>query len=204
MIMKNIKILSLAFILAFLFAACTGNSSKEKEEKLFPLVKNETAENIHFQFEVSDKGETDSTLVYRAISLYDEDTVGLEIEIMKHLGAGVSVEGHAAETGFNIGTLRFRSLGTESDRLVEAITDLYDMQPETKMTSETIEPMVFNSINQDVELPKDGTYSFKLFFEPDNEEPAEFFAVLDTHKSTFVLSEKDPAFRRVFVYALTK
>lgn len=202
--MKNYKIFSAVFAFAFLFAACIGNSSKDSEEKLISLVKHHNAENFHFQFEISDKGETDSTLIYRAISLYEEDTVGLEIEVMKHLGAGVSVEGHAAETGFNIGTIRFRSLGAESDELVEAITDLYDMQEVTKMTSETIEPMVFNSINQDVELPKPGTYSFKLFFEPDNEEPAEFFAVLDTHKSTFELSEKDPAFRRVFVYALTK
>lgn len=204
--MKKINIFYLILIPVCLFTSCNNPSQEKKEDTqgVISLVHNKEAEKQTFRFELSESAETDSSIVYRAISLFEEDTVGLEIEVLKFITAGVTYEGHVdEENGFKKGTIRFRTLGEESDNYVESVSGLFKEESSGQMTEETLEPLVFSSNNQDIELPQSGTFSFKLFFDNSYGAEAEMFAVLDTHQSVFELSEKDEVFRKNFLSALT-
>lgn len=161
------------------------------------LTNNADAETQTLSFQLIESGETDSSTVFLAKSLYKEDTVGLEIEVLKDIPAGVTGQGQVdGEIGFVQGAIRFSSIGGQSDALVKSLSDLFKLESSGTMTETTIDPLVFSSNNRTVDLSAKATYSFKLFLDNQEGKEAEVFAVLDTYRRVFEISEKDTTFRK--------
>ncbi len=200
-----------------LFGAIVGCQSPQKQEKgtsdadsnqqvleSRPFVNDENAAKFKFFLNIVDTEETDSTMIYTTKSLFKEDTVGLKIEVLKQIAAGVTATGEPdQDNGFVPGAIRFSSLGASSDHFVQALQDLFDLKDTGKMTASTIAPLVFSSNNEAIDLDKNkqATYSFKLFLENDMGAEAEVFAVLDTYRKSFEMSEKDNSYRAQLIAA---
>ncbi|MCL7987556.1 hypothetical protein M8998_06360 [Sphingobacterium sp. lm-10] len=169
-----------------------------------PFVNDEKAAKFRFFLNIVGEEQTDSTIIYTAKSIFREDTVGLKIEVLKKIAAGVTASGEPdQENGFVPGAIRFSSLGASSDHFVQALQDLFDLKDTGKMTASVVAPLVFSSNNEAIDLgtDKQATYSFKLFLENELGAEAEVFAVLDTYRKSFEISEKDTSFRPQLIAA---
>jgi hypothetical protein len=60
---------------------------------------------------------------------------------------------------------------------------------------------VFSSNKGEVDLTKNATYSFKLFFDNEQGEPAEVFVIVDTYRKSLEITEKDSTFRKQLLSA---
>lgn len=187
-------------VLTVLFATGCNNSStntadKTQGFKIEQLSSNKDAEKQQLFLRFTEETNTDSSTVYVAKSLFDKDTVGLRIEVLNDIQPGINKEGRPVESGFVKGAIKLSSIGAESDAFVQALSSLFNVPTTGGMTTNVIVPTVFSSNNDVVDLGKSGTYSFKLFLDNEKGEPAELFAVVDTYRKAFELSEKDPSFR---------
>jgi len=182
----------------------TGSTTSASASTLNQLTNDPKGSPLHFYFNMNEVGQTDSSVVYDAKSLYNNDTVGFKLEVLKNIEAGITAQNTPDnDKGFRVGSLRISSLGLVSNNFLKAVGDLYGMQAGGPMTDKAISPMVFSSNNETVDLSKSKSYNFKLFFDQANGEPAEFFAVVDNYKKSFELTEKDSTFRTAFFNALT-
>ncbi|MFD2599721.1 hypothetical protein ACFSQ3_12240 [Sphingobacterium corticis] len=169
-----------------------------------PFVNDPKATKFKFFLNILSEENTDSTVVYIAKSLFDNDTVGLKIEVLKKIPAGVTSTGEPdQENGFVPGAIRFSSIGPASDNFVQALQTLFDLKDTGKMTNEVVAPLVFSSNNEAIDLStkKQSTFSFKLFLENETGAEAEVFAVLDTYRKSFEITEKDSSFRAQLIAA---
>ncbi|PVH26674.1 hypothetical protein [Sphingobacterium corticibacter] len=184
-----------------------GTADSNNDQQILesrPFVNDEKAAKYKFFLNIVGEEKTDSTIIYTAKSLFKEDTVGLKIEVLKEIAAGVTATGEPdQENGFVPGAIRFSSLGADSDHFVQALQELFDLKDTGKMTMNTVAPLVFSSNNEAIDLNKNkqATYSFKLFLENDLGAEAEVFAVLDTYRKSFEISEKDNSFRAQIIAA---
>lgn len=215
--MKLFQSIFLSMIVAVLFSACAGSSSKKNDDddrgdveryKLDnrPLVNDRNSLQQDFFLNLVDSHSTDSSLVYTALSLFDEDTVGFDIEFMNDIPAGVTAQGTPdEESGFREGSIKFIGIGHYSDNFVKALKEIFDMESASEMRRDTLSPLVFSSNTEPVDLHRAGTstYSFKLFFENTLGPEAEMFAVLDLYRKSFVITEKDETFRANILSAFT-
>lgn len=204
--MKYLKIIAMGVISMFAFQACntTPEGEDSNQRRLTQLTNNEKAEKLALFLRLSEETVTDTSIVYIGKALVNEDTVGMKIEVLKNIPAGITAEGTPdQENGFSNETIRFSSIGAQSDALVKYLSDIFELNSSGQMTKETIQPLTFSSNKQPIELPSQGTYSFKLFLENKAGDEAEVFAVLDTYKSGFELTEKDASYRQNLLSALT-
>lgn len=204
------SILGLGIACTVALASCnnTGKENKSsdagstKTPTIEQLSNNPQAEKQQLFLRFTDQNTTDSSIVYTAKSLFGEDTVGLKIEVLKDIKPGLTRDGKVDEkAGFVKGSIKFSSLGGESDAFVKALGTMFQLPTTNKMTDEVILPTVFSSNKSTVDLSKSSTYSFKLFLENETGQPAEVFAVVDTYRKSFEISEKDSTFRKEIIAA---
>jgi len=188
-----------------------GNSSNQSKEgaknsngpSLHEIVDSADAKK-HFYFTISEDGKTDSSVFYLAKGLYKSDTVGLKLEVLGDIKPGINADGTPNEdNGFRRGALKITSIGAQSDAFVKVVGQVFNMPTSKAMSTTPILPVVFSSNKGKVDLTKNGTYSFKLFFDTSDKEQAEVFSVLDMYKNSFEITEKDSTFRSQFLKALT-
>lgn len=201
--------LGTAFVLAL--SSCNnapkdGNSSSGNTAKgsptIEPLSNQVDAAKQHLFLRFTDEVSTDSSMVYTTKSLFDKDTVGLKIEVLKNIKPGLKSDGMVDDkAGFVRGSIKISSLGAQSDAFVKALGTMFKVPTSGKMTSEVILPTVFSSNKGTVDLSQSATYSFKLFLDNKIGEPAEVFAVVDTYRKSFELTEKDSTFRGQIIAA---
>jgi len=201
--MKSILTLGL---LALVLASSCDSSTKRAEERaeaaaLKQLTNDSTAVKQTFYFGFTDELDTDSSKIYVAKSLFNTDTVGLQIEVMKDIQPGINAEGRPVEAGFVEGDIRLSTIGTPSNNLVVALGSLFSLPTDSKMTDQVLTPTVFSSNSKVVDLNSQGTYSFKLFLNNNLGQPAEVFAVLDLYRRAFEVSEKDSVYRAEIIAA---
>lgn len=203
--MKSIFSLS---ILALLLASSCDNSTKStaKKSEDFPLQQlsnDKTAPKQQMFLHLTDEIDNDSSKIYIARSLFNEDTVAVQVEVLKAIKPGLTSDGKVDQkAGFQKGSIKLSSVGLESDNFVKALASLFNIPATGGMTQNVLVPTVFSSNKEVVDFSKPATYSFKLFFDNPNGEPAEMFAVVDTYRKSFVISEKDPAYRVGILTAL--
>lgn len=202
--MKNIHIpFVVCTLLTAVFVSCGSPSSTDKEEskeginasaqELGQFVGTGT-DNPSIYFYLQDTHETDSSVIYIAKSLHQQDTVGLQIEVSKDIPAGITAEGTADDkNGFKEGIIKFTSLGKESDAFVKALGELYKIPAKGGMASSPITPLVFSSNKKAVDLSNNSTYSFKLFFANNAGAEGEVFGILDLYRRLFELKARDAA-----------
>jgi hypothetical protein len=212
------KIQSIAFLAtATLMMAACGNSNQKKTDGSDTATAN-TIERVriekltngtpgpekkNFFLRITDEVKTDSSRIYTTKSLYNQDTVGAKIEVIDFIPAGIIDGQPSDDVGFTKGKIKISSLGTQSDNLVKALGELFQMPVKDGFTKDVILPNVFSSNNMNVDLSKKTAYSFKLFLDNKKAEPAELFFNVDTYKHSIEFSEKDPSFRAGFLSALT-
>lgn len=188
-----------------LLASC-GNASKNPDANdaapLFEIVTN-PSQPKYVALRISDRVDGDTSITYRALGLYENDTVGFNIELDKVIGAGVNDDGSVnEEIGFKTGAISFVRSGPESDRFVAALAALWNVGDVTQMKTAPVEPLVFSSNRSAVDYNKPFTYSFKLFFAPDSAVPGEVFFTFDTYKKTIEFQEKGIEYRSQIVHSL--
>ena len=205
--MKAIKSLfGTSLVAALLFASC-GNSNTSTQSAQSPSLEkftnDKTAAKQQLFLRIVDESQTDSSHVYVAKSVFDQDTVGLKVEVLKNIKPGVNGQGRPVEDGFVKGAIKLSSIGAESDALVKSLATIFNSSSDGVFSSTTLLPTVFSSNTVEVDLNKKSTYSFKLFFDNTVGEPAEVFATLDLYKRSIEFSEKDASYRAQFLAAIT-
>lgn len=195
--MKNVLISASVLMLSAAFlSSCGGSSNKDGKDAtdgvtLGQFVGND-ADNPSFYLYLADTEETDTTVVYTAKSLHDADTVGMKIEVSKNIPAGVGADGNPDEKdGFKTGVIKFATIGSQSDAFVKALGQVYKSPAQSGMATSAIEPLVFSSNKQAVDLSKNATYSFKLFMNNSVGAEAEVFVILDLYRRLFELKARD-------------
>lgn len=206
--MKRNLLPALAMILTITALASCGNSGKNKDgSSKHDVVISQyhipsASENPSFFLSLVKRTQTDSSVVFIAKSLREADTIGMQIEVLKHVPAGITIDGLPdEEKGFRQGAIKFTSLGPISDKLVAAMAHIYKLPEESGMTKATLDPLVFSSNKKDADLTKNGTYSFKVFLENQIGPEAEAFVVIDTYKRSFEFRAKDSTQYRPIVSA---
>ncbi|MDF2476160.1 MAG: hypothetical protein K0S24_1643 [Sphingobacterium sp.] len=212
------KIQSIAILAtATLMLAACGNSNQKKTDGSDTATTN-TVERVriekltngtpgpekkNFFLRITDEVKTDSSRIYTTKSLYNQDTVGAKFEIIDFIPAGIIDGQPSDDVGFTKGKIKITSLGTQSNNLVKALGELFQMPTSDGFTKDVVLPNVFSSNKMNVDLSKKTAYSFKLFLENKKAEPAELFFNVDTYKHGIEFSEKDPSFRAGLLSALT-
>ncbi len=187
----------IAMLVSVVFSSCGNSTKNEGSTKKDDVTIGQyhipsATENPSFYLSLVQSSQTDSSVVFVAKSLREADTIGMQIEILKHLPAGVTVEGLPdEENGFKMGAIKFSSIGKYSDQLVAAMAHMYKLPDTQGMTTATLAPLVFSSNNKAADLTKNGTYTFKLFLENQIGPEAEAFVVVDTYKRLFEFRAKD-------------
>lgn len=190
---------AVAVMLVSTITSC-GNSQKGSESatedaltaNLSQFVASSTTDNPAVYLALVNSTEADSSVTYVGKSLNGKDTLGLQIEISKSIQAGVFEDGSVnEEKAFQEGTIKFSSIGEESDRFVKAIAALYELPTDHGMTDAVLAPLVFSSNKTVVDLTGNGTYAFKLFFANSEGEEAEVFAELNLYNRSFKMWAKD-------------
>ncbi|MFZ4861613.1 hypothetical protein ACL9RF_05455 [Sphingobacterium sp. Mn56C] len=203
--------LGLSTVGLIFLASCTNSSTGTSTSatqsgntvlSLTQLVNETPSAKEQFYLRLTDSSVTDSSVVYAVKSLYKSDTVGFNLEVLKDIKPGVTVDGKVDEkNGFVKGALKLSSNGEQSDTFVKALGEIFNLPATGKMTTVTLLPTVFSSNKNEVDLKKSATYTFKLFFDNKLGRPAEVFAIVDTYKKSFELSEKDSTYRKELIAA---
>jgi len=214
--MYKIQSIALLATATMMVAAC-GNSNQKKTDGSDTATAN-TIERVrieqltngtpgpekkNFFLRITDEVKTDSSRIYTTKSIYNKDTVGAKIEVIDFIPAGIIDGQPSDDVGFTKGKIKITTLGTQSDNLVKALGELFQIPTSDGFTKEVVLPNVFSSNKVNVDLSKKTAYSFKLFLENKKAEPAELFFNVDTYKHSIEFSEKDPSFRAGFISALT-
>ena len=172
------------------------------QQDQLPLLTNPTAEKLRYFFNITGVETTDSVSIYTCESQYENQSVGFKIAVKNDMPAGVNAQGKPDEVnGFIDGGIKFIPTGASSDNFVKILSELTGDASQSKMTSDTVSALVFSSNNGPVDLTKNATYSFKLFLPNAVGAEAEAFAVLDTYRNSFELSEKDSTYRAQLISA---
>lgn len=195
----------LGAIALFLSTSC-GNSTNTAESTKESIVLQQfttdrNAERINLFLGFTEETETDSSMIYIAKSLFDTDTVGLKVEVLKDIQPGINSEGRPVENGFVKGVIKLSSIGVESDNLVKALSSLYKIPVSGGMTNEVILPTVFSSNMNVVDLSKPSAYSFKLFLDNPKGEVSELSFTVDTYRKGIDIGEYNPSFREYTISA---
>jgi len=202
--MKAIKSLLVTGVIATTLLASCGNSTdsqKSTEPTLATFTNNKEADRQQLFLRIVDEAKTDSSVVYVAKSVFEQDTVGLQVEVLHGIKPGVNGQGQPVQEGFVEGAIKLSSIGAESDALVKALASIFKTSSAGTMSSSVILPTVFSSNTVEVDLDKKSTYSFKLFLPNTVGEPAEVFATLDLYKRSFEIGEKDASYRAQIISA---
>lgn len=200
----NRLIVFLALLTTGLGAACNrGAGTGDQPIPLAEIVNNPENPNVVY-LKISGRTEADTSILYTAQGLFEGDTLGFVVSLDRDIEPGVNEDGTVRETGFQTGTVKFLRSGEESDRFIEVLAQLWNV-PEVAskgFSHEPVIPLSFSSNKVAVDHDKPTTNSFKLFFEPDAEEPGELFFTVDLYRRAVELQEKDAQYREMIVRTL--
>ncbi len=153
---------------------------------------------------ITEDKRTDTSHIYIAKGLYKKEVVGLQIEISTEINAGFIGDEIDNKNGFVLKGVSFKSIGKESDELVKALSELYEIPIEKSFTKQTVFATVFSLNEKKVNLEKKDYYKLKLFFEEDNEDLySELYLNINTETQEIELHEKDEEYRGVIIKVLT-
>ena len=153
---------------------------------------------------ITDLTKTPCSVIYTAKGLYEEQIVGICVEVQTNMAAGLLPSGEINQDAFYRDGIKFLSIGVESDRLLKALSTLYQF-PTNKTILKTIEGAMTFSLNErPVDLETRKHYKFKMFFQDDNEDLyCEIFCNVDLAGNVIELHEKDEEYRENIIKNFT-
>lgn len=142
---------------------------------------------------------------FNLLASHEEERVGMAVKLVKYVAPGFDQEMNLIKEHVYHRGVSFRSLGSISDRLINALAQLYGLQElELRLTPEE----TFTAIalqQQDTDLEQHGV-KFKLFGrdqEPFNEDDYyESFFNVDLANGFVCWNEKDPDYRTPLIRGL--
>lgn len=152
---------------------------------------------------ITEQIENENSVTYTAKGLYNEQTVGILIEVIKNMEPGLLPSGEINQEAFYRDGIKLYSIGEQSNLLLKALSTLYQF-PTNKTFSTAIEGAMTFSLNEiSVDLKKKEHYKFKLFFHDDSEELyCEMFCNIDLVGGNIELHEKDEDYRENIIKTL--
>ena len=204
---KQTTTLIIMGLLSFLFG-CNNKEQKSNSNNI-------KLEEINSRFDpeegwsdiflkITEDTKTDSSHIYVAKGLYNNITVGLEIEINSTIGAGIVNGEIDGKVGFVKNAVHLKSLGKESDELVKALSELYKYPTNKGFTKQTISTTAFSLNEKAVDLEKKDYYKLKLFFSEEDENLySEIFLNINTEKGEIEIHEKDKEYREPIIKVWT-
>jgi hypothetical protein len=198
-------------LLSTLFGCGQDNNKKQNtsEIKLEEITsRTDTSEGFSDIFlKITSDVKSDTAHTYVAKGLYKNKTVGLQFEVKSKMPNGITAEGEMnSKDGFIRKAVKIISIGQESDELIKALSELYEIPLQKLFTKAKLVTTAF-SLNQKVaDLDKPDYYKFKLFFNEDSDEDsyAELFFNINTNEKIIELHEKDNDYRKPLIKTLTE
>src|SRR5690606_26248642 len=129
-----------------LLYGCQNNSTKtgaadRKTPSIEELTNYPEADKQQLFFRMVEEVQTDSSVVYTVKSTFEEDTVGLKVEVLKNIQPGINSSGQVdADKGFVFGAIKLSSAGEMSDNFVKALGKMFKLPTDGKMTSTAVLP----------------------------------------------------------------
>lgn len=151
--------------------------------------------------------KTDKSHIYIGKGLYKGKTIGLEFELTSNIPYGITSDGEVnSKSGFVRNGVKFTSIGQETDDLLKALAELYNVRTEKTFSKNKISATVFSLNQKEADLDKGDYYKFKLFFNEDGDEESygELYLNLNTIEKIIELHEKDPEYRKPLIKVLTE
>ena len=210
-LMKYLKLIFAMGLLSTLFGCGQDNNKKQHTSDLILeeiTSRTDTSEGFSDIFlKITSDLKSDTAHIYIAKGLYKNKTVGLQFIVKSNMPNGITAEGEMnSKDGFIRNAIKIISIGQESDELVKALSELYEIPNKNLFTKTTLVTTAF-SLNQTIaDLNKPGYYKFKLFFNEDSDEVsyAELFFNINTNEKTIELHEKDNDYRKPLVKVFTE
>lgn len=194
-------------LLSSLFGCAQTNSQKDKAIELKEIeVKYDEQDGFKdINLTITSEEKTNDRHIYLAKGLYNGKVVGLKFEVLSNMPNGLTENGPNPETGFIKNALVIKSIGSESDEFLEALSELYGFPTNQKFKSTIYVPTIFSLNKQNVNLEKAGYFHFKAFLDEDNESNyCEFFFNVDSGKRIIELHEKDMEYRKLIIKAFSQ
>jgi hypothetical protein len=183
------------------FCSCI---QQKKEHKLIDITSriDNSSGFVDLTLNIVDSKETDSSYVYLSKGLYKVDTVGIQISLKKGLKAGI-INGEMKNVFVRNG-ISINSIGLSSNRLLNAMADLYKVDSISKIMRNDLMILTCANLNQQDIDYKLGAYKFKVFMETVDDNP-ELFVNFDFTNNLVFLNEKDIEYRKgVLKYLMKK
>ena len=135
---------------------------------------------------------------------HNETVVGFKIIVRNNIPPGI-VNGQVDNSAFVKSGVKFISSGKESNDFIKVLSRLYNFPTDKDFTLDSVSFDVF-SLNQNKADLEKGSYKFKLFFDPNNEQGlySEIYLNTNLPSAEIGLPEKDVEYRELIIKALTK
>jgi hypothetical protein len=196
--MKASLISLVILAIAFLATGCRHKSSTTR----LPEITSESEEGYHdLVLEIEDHQKlSDGSQRILASGMYQGKKVSLEILLGPAWRSG-AIDADVPITTF-LGSVSYRSIGVESDLLLQAMDEVYGTKKAPKAMNKVTEFSAISLEGDPRNLSK-GITKIKLFFEANSEDQyAELFTNIDLKVRKLYISEKDEEYRTAIVRAL--
>jgi hypothetical protein len=185
-------------VIAFFLGGCHQRSTPVS----LPEITSESEEGFHdLVFAIEDhKKLSDGSQTILGSGMYKGKKVSLEIYLGAAWRSGV-LDADIPLTTYR-GTVSYRSVGAESDLLLQVMDELYETKQAPKAMNKTTEFTALSLGGDPSDLVKEPV-KFKLFFESNAEDQyAELFTNIDLKARKLYIGEKDEDYRAAIVHAL--
>lgn len=201
--MKRFSIFSL--VLALLTISSCGGSQEGKELTGSDLIHLKGASDKSVYLTIVEQIQQDTTHLFKVKAVHEGDTVGFDLVMAKEIAAGINDDGSVnQDLGFVTGNIQFLRSGEESDRFVAAMAGIWDIHvPEQTFSTNPVIPLVFSSNKEAVDYTKPSTSNFKLFLNPELDEPGELNFTLDTYLRRIEIQVMDTIFYQEILNAFS-
>lgn len=197
-----IPLLLLAITVA---SACNRRAGTGEQALTLPKIVNDPNYPNKIYLRIAEITEADTAYLYSVRGLFDNDTLGFIVSLDREIAPGINEDGTVRDEGFRAGSVKFLRSGEESDQFIAALAQLWGLDElmDKGFSTEPVVPLAFSSNKGAVDQTKPTTNSFKLFFDPDAEEPGEIFFTVDLYRRGVELHEKDAEYREAIVRTLS-
>lgn len=203
--MKYLKTIITVGLFSILFG-CDHNQNNQKKTdiKIEEITsRTDTSEGFSDIFlTIVNAQKNDSSFTYLGKGLYKGRIVGLKFELPSNIPYGITEDGEVnSKYGFVQEGIKFISIGQESDELLKALSELYNVQTQKKFSKKVITATIFSLNSTSADLEQNAYYKFKLFFNEDGDDGsyAELYFNIRTGEKIIELHEKDPEYRQPLI-----
>jgi hypothetical protein len=201
--------LGVAMLLLVCVASATAEESVLKDSHGRPVLDHFSEEGfVDCVFRIVSSEETQAHYKLRLEASFKGESVGLEVDLVKGIKSGLDADVNLVQERVYRGGVVFRSMGGESDRLLQALATLYGIEPfDGRMR--VSEPFTAIALHQGEIDMRSQPIKIKIFGR-DADDPVnenlynESFFNLDMSGGYVYWNEKDQDYRRPLVQALSQ